>query len=263
MSTLQSNRPDGLLLIGHGTRDPRGLADFQRTAALVRQRAEGRLVEACYLELAEPTIADGVDRLAAAGVKRITVSPLMLFAAGHVKRDIPTALAAAAAAYPNLAIKITGALECSEHLLALSQRRFDEALAGRPQVAPEKSMLLMVGRGSADAEATAAMNRFAKLRRDRAPVGQVATCFVAIQRPSLTEGLVLAAGAGFDRIVVQPHLLFQGQLMTEIEASVKVAAAANRQIEWVLTSPLGPESEVVAAVLETLSTVKLTANRRP
>lgn len=262
MLNTPSDRREGLLLVGHGTRDARGLAEFQRTAELVRERADGRLVEACYLELAEPTIGDGVARLAAAGVDRIAVAPLMLFAAGHVKRDIPTALATAAAAYPNLAIGIAGALESSEHLLDLSQRRFDEAVTGRPHVAPEKTMLLMVGRGGTDAEATDAMHRFAELRGARALVGRVATCFVAMQRPSLAEGLELVRDAAFEQIVVQPHLLFQGQLMAEIEVSVKAAAAANRRIDWVLTSPLGPEPELAAAVLETLSAVKLTASRR-
>ncbi len=249
------NRRESLLLVGHGTRDACGLAEFQCTAALVRDGAGGRLVEACYLELAGPTIAEGVARLAEAVVERITVAPVLLFAAGHAKRDIPAAVMGAAAAYPEIAIHMAGALECSEHLLALSQRRFDEALAGRRPIPGHKTLLLMVGRGSLDAEATAAMHRFAELRGRQAPVAKVKTCFVALQRPSLAEALAEVRGAGFERIVVQPHLLFQGELLAEIQTAVQAAAADAQtadslRIDWVLTAPLGPESELAAAILE-------------
>ena len=249
------NRRESLLLVGHGTRDGGGLAEFQRLAALVRGRAAGRFVEACYLELAEPTIAEGIARLAEAGAGQIIVAPVLLFAAGHVKRDIPAAVAEAASRFPELAIRIAGALDCSQHILALSQRRFEEALAGRRAIAAGKTLLLMVGRGSFDADATADMHRFAELRAQRTQVAKVVTCFVAMQRPSLAGALLDARNANFERIVVQPHLLFQGQLLAEIQTAVEAAArhsdsADGQRIDWVLTAPLGPEPELAAAVLE-------------
>ncbi len=57
-----AQRP-GLLLVGHGTRDPRGLAEFQTIARQVAELADGFLVEACYLELAEPSIAAAMRQL--------------------------------------------------------------------------------------------------------------------------------------------------------------------------------------------------------
>ncbi len=267
MRQSDENRRESLLLVGHGTRDACGLAEFQRAAALVREGAGGRLVEACYLELTTPTIAEGVARLAEAGVQRITLAPVLLFAAGHAKRDIPAAVMGAAAAYPEIAIYIAGALECSEHLLVLSQRRFDEALAGRRPIPDHMTLLLMVGRGSFDAEATAAMHRFAELRGRRAPVGEVKTCFVAMQRPSLAEALAEACGAGFERIVVQPHLLFQGELLAEIQTGVQAVSADAQtaddpRIDWVVTAPLGPEPELAAAILERAEagTVRIAGN---
>ena len=82
----------GLLLVGHGTRDDQGRSEFMRTAELVAQRAPHLFVEPCYLELARPAIGEGVQRLADRGAIRLTVSPLLLFRAGHAKCDIPFAV---------------------------------------------------------------------------------------------------------------------------------------------------------------------------
>ncbi len=72
----------GLLLVGHGTRDARGLAEYQAIARQVAELADGFSVEACYLELAEPSIATAMQRLLEAGVRRVTVAPLLLVSRG-------------------------------------------------------------------------------------------------------------------------------------------------------------------------------------
>ncbi len=133
---LEAARGAGLLLVGHGTRDARGLAEFQTIARRVAEVADGFLVEACYLELAEPSIATAMRRLLERGVRRVTVAPLLLFAAGHAKRDIPGAVEAARAeggrrkaegggkkfgAEGNeLVVDYVGALECHEKIVELS-----------------------------------------------------------------------------------------------------------------------------------------------
>src|SRR5437868_9981512 len=156
MHNMQDFTPDrdALLLVGHGTREAAGLDDFAALVAKIRS-ATDRPVESCFLELARPTIAEGFARLAERGVRRVTVVPLLLFAAGHAKRDIPAAIAEAAARYPAMTIQQTGALELHERVLALSARRFEEALARAPNVDPRQTLLIMVGRGSRDEKATA------------------------------------------------------------------------------------------------------------
>src|SRR5436190_70542 len=83
----------GLLLVGHGTRDSAGLAEFRELHRLLVERAGELPVESCFLELAEPNISAGIEALLARGVRQIVVAPLLLFAAGHAKRDIPEGVA--------------------------------------------------------------------------------------------------------------------------------------------------------------------------
>src|SRR5688500_8451642 len=100
----------GYLLVGHGTRDAIGQAEFLQLAKLVAERASVP-VEPCFLELAQPTIEEGLQRLAQRGVQRVLIIPLLLFTAGHAKQDVPEAVAAFAAPLGIEVLGQTAALE--------------------------------------------------------------------------------------------------------------------------------------------------------
>ena len=130
-----------------------------------------RLVRPSFLEFARPSIEEGLAGLVAQGVGEVVVAPLLLFAADHVRRDIPAAVSKAAARHPGLRVRQVGHLGCHPRVVELSKRRFDEALIGRTAVSPRESLLLLVGRGSRDRRATEEMLRFADLRRQATEVG--------------------------------------------------------------------------------------------
>lgn len=239
----------GVLIVGHGTRDPAGVAEFLEAAKLVAAKARPLRVEACFLELAEPTIEAGVARLAEAGVREIIVAPLILFAAGHAKHDIPDAVATAAARHSGLSIRQLPHLGCRPELLALSERRYREACSGAAEaVAPEQTLLLMVGRGSRDPEATAEMHRFAQLRAAAAPIGRLEVAFTAMAEPSLEAAIEVVGRLDYSRVVVQPHLLFAGQLLDRVRATVADAARKFSDRQWLVAGHLGPAAELVDAV---------------
>lgn len=75
-------RPDAVLLVGRGTTDPDANADLYRAARLLWEttRASGvREVEPAFVSLAEPSVAQGLDRLHALGARRVVVLPFFLF----------------------------------------------------------------------------------------------------------------------------------------------------------------------------------------
>ncbi len=90
MATAQG---EGVLLVGHGTRDDVGAGEFLATAELVREALREHLVEACFLELRKPDLAAGFSRLVQRGARRVAVVPMLLLAAGHANRDIPAIVA--------------------------------------------------------------------------------------------------------------------------------------------------------------------------
>ena len=82
-----------LLIAGHGTRDPEGVAAFAAfTDRMARLHQAEMPVAGGFIELSEPPLKDAVTALAARGHRHLVAVPLMLSAAGHSKGDIPAAL---------------------------------------------------------------------------------------------------------------------------------------------------------------------------
>ncbi len=91
----------GVLIVGHGSREAIANAEFEGLVDRVRERRREFEVQRAYVELAAPTLADGLNALATRN-ERVVVAPLFLFTAGHVKNDIPLALAAARRRFPKV-----------------------------------------------------------------------------------------------------------------------------------------------------------------
>lgn len=256
----------GYLLIGHGTQDRGGQAEFFAAARQVAAALAPTPVESAFLELAEPDIRTGMQRLVAQGVEQVIAAPALLFAAGHAKQDIPEALAAALAelsarlpADANRQIRCWQAepLGCHPRLIAWSAELVRQCLmgAGRtdPQVTStpwEQTTLVMVGRGSSDPEATGETVRFARLVAELLGIARFETGFVAVARPSLPEALAAAAASNPRTIVVVPHLLFQGSLLRTVAEQVSRVQSEHDSIAWHLASHLGPSPAVVAALVD-------------
>jgi len=258
----------GLLLVGHGTREPAGVAEFDELARKVAARLAPTPVSPCFLELAEPNIAAGIERLADQGVRRLTVTPVLLFAAGHAKRDIPAEVAAAIARRPELSCRQASHLGLDPRVLALSARRFAEATgaaATRPQAArlrearlPEsgdpvdyrQTLLLVVGRGSRDPEALAEFAEYARRHAAAVDCPNYQTAFLAMAEPTLDDALAAAAAGSYRRIIVQPHLLFGGVLVDRLRDEVARYRQTAPDKQWIATHHLGPDDLLVAALLE-------------
>ncbi len=110
-----------LLVVAHGSRRE---ASNEEVRALTRRVAQlpglpFRRVEAAFLELAEPSIGAGIERLARAGVREVVVVPYFLSAGRHVSRDIPEALEAARRRHPELRIRLRPHLGSSAALAGL------------------------------------------------------------------------------------------------------------------------------------------------
>lgn len=244
----ENHKSVGLLLVGHGTREPRGVEEFFALTKLVVGQMPQWSIEPCFLEFAEPSIAEAFRRLAARGVSRVVVAPVMLFSAGHVQRDIPEAVQRVASEHASIAVCEAAHFGCQQELVDLSQLRFEQAIAGRAPLWPADTALVMVGRGSHDPLATADMMQFAALRGAQSAVGETRACFVAMAEPRLEATLDALADSGYRRIVVQPHLLFYGLLLDRIAQIVAGYAERYPRQEWVVAPRLGAHELVAQAI---------------
>ena len=271
--TRDNSAEGGILVAAHGTRNEQGLAECRQCTALLTERLPGVPIELAYLELAQPAIAQGIERLARAGVRRLLVAPLLLFAAGHAKRDIPREVAAAAAEH-GMQFEQAAHLGCHPALLELSATRFREALRELPPVPPEETLAILVGRGSLDETAIAEMHQFSRLRHELTPCRQLETAFLAMAEPRLEHALAAvakraaardAAEPAIRRVVVQPHLLFSGDLLTKCRQLVEQAAAQSPELEWIVAGHLEPAPHLLDAIVGRLEECQhgLVAAARP
>jgi len=234
------------LLVGHGTRDEGGLGEFDQTVRLVAERAGGRNVRHAFLELAEPSIESAARNLYDNGIRRVLVVPVLLFAAGHAKRDIPAAVARAGEICPGLEWKQTAHLGCHPKILDLARRRYQTAhsqLGGC-------DTLLLVGRGSNDESATTEMLQFARLHAENVVPPAIEVAFIAMAEPQLADVLARVGQSPAGRVVVQPHLLFAGELLYEIGKLVSAASREYPGQRWYCAEHLGPSPELADAIVD-------------
>ncbi len=95
-----------LLLVDHGSRRAEANAQLDALAELVRERVgESVPVRVAHLELAPPSIAEGVAACAEAGAEEVVVVPFFLAPGRHAREDVPR-LAREAAREHGLAVQI-------------------------------------------------------------------------------------------------------------------------------------------------------------
>jgi sirohydrochlorin cobaltochelatase len=233
--------------VGHGTRDPLGQRQFH---ALVDQ-VSARLpipVAGAFLELALPDLPTALAQLQSAGARDIHLQPVFLFAAGHLKQDLPELLRRIpTSAGLNWTLGVP--LSFQPGLVRISLDRFDEAIRPHPPAANQQTVLIIVGRGSSDPQAVADFHRFARMRFDARPVGILETAFLDAAQPRLEASVPCIADLPYARIVLQPHLLFEGTLMHLLRRRVEEWRTQWQHREWILTDVLGAHphlAEVVA-----------------
>ncbi|OGA38696.1 MAG: hypothetical protein A3G24_27955 [Betaproteobacteria bacterium RIFCSPLOWO2_12_FULL_62_13] len=106
-----------LVLFSHGARDPEWSVPFRNIQRRIAARCPELAVELAFLELAPPTLADAVEKLAAAGHARITVAPLFMAPGGHLKRDLPRLLDELRGRHPGVVLELLPAIGDVEAVL--------------------------------------------------------------------------------------------------------------------------------------------------
>ena len=116
----------GILLVDHGSRRPEANAQLEALAERLRRRVPGEVVAIAHLELAEPTLAQGLDACVAAGACEIVVHPYFLGPGSHTARDIPRLVAEAAARHPGVAVRVSQPLGLHEKIVDVVLERVEE-----------------------------------------------------------------------------------------------------------------------------------------
>jgi sirohydrochlorin cobaltochelatase len=243
-----------VLLCGHGSRDPEAVGEFEEAAAALRSQLghlePGRDFATGYLEFARPTIGESLAALASGGARRILAIPGMLFAASHVKNDLPWEMNSFMAGNPGIEVRLGRDLGIDPKLLDAAAARIAAALPDGRSGGRSDTLLVVVGRGTNDPDANSNIAKIARMLWEGMGFGWAEAAFSGVADPRVDAALERSARLGFRRIVVFPYFLFTGILVKRIYAQTDLVAARFPDIEFVKAGYLRDHAGVIDAFVD-------------
>lgn len=219
-----------MLLIAHGSRDPRHAATVQALADRVQSFRPTLEIATAYLDHCAPRIPQVLGRLGSA----IAV-PLLLNRAYHAKHDIPAAV--------GTTIPVADVLGPSPLLLDALDRRLAEAgLAVHSPTARARTGIVLAAAGSTDPAADAATRSLAATWQRTRGWAAVEVAYASATLPRVPDAITALRARGIRRIAVAPYLLAPGLLPDRI-----ATAAADADL---LAAPLGAAPELAQLLLQ-------------
>lgn len=96
-----------LLIVDHGSTRREANEMLGDVAAIIKKMRPHLIVHFAHMELAKPTIAQGLEQCVKDGATEIIIHPYMLSPGRHAMKDIPRMVAECAIQYPDLKFRVT------------------------------------------------------------------------------------------------------------------------------------------------------------
>ncbi len=222
-----------VLVVGHGSPNPLANRQFKKLVQTYQKRHPSWKIRLGFLELSEPSISQGLDLLIKSS-KEISILPVFLFAAGHMKKDIPQIVSDFQKKHPQVQIKIAQALGPDPYMAELAYERVKSV-----QMKQTKTIALVVGRGAKDSKTQQDFKKLVKIFTQLGNFKKVQGCFFDVARPSFEEMLQKIILSTPKNLLVVPYFLFNGYLIGKIKEKLKLLSKENPAIQFHLTEPLG------------------------
>ncbi|QPQ29507.1 sirohydrochlorin chelatase [Lysinibacillus sp. JNUCC 51] len=229
-----------ILYIAHGSRVKAGVEQAVNFLKSVQQEIEIPIQEISFLELATPTIAEGIASCINQGATAIAIVPILLLAAQHAKHDIPSEIDKAKKQHPQVRFTYGEPLGVHELLIDTLQTRILEA--GCPT---KDASVLVIGRGSSDPAVKRDLDKIATRLRDKYAYEAVDTCYLYGMGPTFEEWLQQQENKG-NQVFIVPYLLFTGVLRQNI--TKRLQEYENKNV--ILCESLGYDDNVRKVLVE-------------
>ncbi|MBZ6228825.1 sirohydrochlorin chelatase [Streptomyces olivaceus] len=234
-----------LVVVAHGSRDPRALSTVRALLGDVRALCPTLPVHLGHIELNEPLLPDTLGALGDAAPAVLV--PLLLGRGRHVTRDIPE-MAGASPARTRVAAPL------GPHPLLVDALHARLLEAGWPARVPADGAVVLASAGSRDPQSRAGTARTATHLAARLGV-PVLPAYASAAAPTVPEAVRALAARGYRRVAVASCFTAPGRFATEC------AAAAP----WIVSAPLGTHPAMARLLLhrydEALRTVGTAAGR--
>lgn len=241
---------DAILYICHGSRVQSAVHSAINFVKKVQKQIDCQIQEISFIELADPSIYEGLHTCIQRGATSITVLPILLLSANHAKIDIPKEIVVFQKRFPNVDIKIGNPIGVHENMIELVKKRIHEKTIN---VLPD-SKILLVGRGSSDVLTQNDFLNIANLLENKLK-RTVIPAYMAVSKPSFHDVWTLLSTEKNCPVIVVPYLFFSGTLMKEIAEKISNLPASHQQY-WILCETLGYDHLIASIFQERLNETK-------
>ncbi|MBY8869475.1 sirohydrochlorin chelatase [Streptomyces sennicomposti] len=251
--TRTPHDPPALVLVAHGSRDPRARVTVDALMERVRRLRPALTVRLGHIELNEPLLPDTLARLSPTGTTGTAAEseartaaeseapaaavlvPLLFSPGHHVKHDIPETAA-------NAPVRARVAAPLGPHPLLVDALCARLAEAGwrtpRDEATRRVSAVVLAAAGSRDPDSAAGTRRTARLLAERVGV-PVVPAYASAAAPTVEAAVRALAERGRHRVAVASCFTAPGRFATEC------AKAAP----WIAAAPLGDHPALARLVL--------------
>ncbi|MDR6973714.1 sirohydrochlorin ferrochelatase [Streptomyces sp. 3330] len=227
--------PPALVVVAHGSRDPRALSTVRTLLDRVREQRPGLAVHLGHIELNEPLLSDTLADLDARGTEDAVLVPLLLARGYHVRRDIPETAAKA-----RVHTRVAAPLGPHPFLVETLYTRLVEA-GWRTDMTQEErrtSAVVLAAAGSRDPDSAVDTRRTARLLARRLGV-PVVPAYATTTTPTVPTALRALAARGRDRVAVASYFTAPGRFATE----------SAQAAPWIASAPLGTHPAMASLLL--------------
>lgn len=232
-----------VLYVAHGSRVKAGIEEAVQFIETVKPHINVDIQEICFLELAEPSILNGVKACVSKGATNIAVIPILLLTANHAKQDIPLEINKAKEIYPSISFAFGKPFGVHEKLVdSLHNRVLEQNIKKSEEVD-----ILLIGRGSSDLSVQTDFQKIASHLKRKYDYANVDMCFLYGSGPSFEEKLT-KLNEGENPIYIIPYLLFTGLLKLGIQKRIAQQGVSKEQV--VLCECLGYDNNVREVLIE-------------
>ena len=244
----------GILICGHGSRNKLAIEEFKDLTLSIKDRYKGIDVEYGFLEFAQPSLVDALDKFKKKGITKVLAVPAMLFAAGHVKNDIPSVLNSYSKKN-NIEIVYGRELGINNLMVSAACERVKDVFMQNIELKPSDSVLVVVGRGSSDPDANSNVCKITRMIVEGLGMAWGETVYSGVTFPLVEPGLNHIVKLGYKNVIIFPYFLFSGVLVTRIKRQRDSVALKNPNLAFYDAKYLSSHPHVVDTFEERINEI--------
>lgn len=207
-----------VIVVGHGSRVQKSNDAFEHFVEQFAKRVPECDFRPAFVEIAKPGLKDALHG-ALACAEEVSVLPLFLLTAAHIKHDIIGIVNETREAFTDKNIYLSQAMGVDRNMVDLVNKRITQACTAH-KIDTSDAAIVMIGRGSSDPDATSDFCKLVRLISEKADYKRVDHGFISMAKPTVEETLDSLIKEGYRTILLEPYLIFKGLLFQRLSALV-------------------------------------------